>query len=604
MHLLRVSIAALLLLGGVLFIPLHAQTVTLKIIETTDVHGTIFPYDFINDRPARGSLAQVLTYVEQERRNDGQEVVLLDAGDILQGQPAVYYYNFERTDVRHLYARVMNYMRYDAAAVGNHDIETGHAVYDKFIAELACPWLAANAVRTEQPRTSSLAKRGDVGQPYFEPYTVIERKGVRIAVLGMVTPGIPNWLPPGIWQGMEFQDMLETARLWVPIIVEREKPDLLVGLFHAGGDYTSGGATADTPRNENASGLVAEQVPGFDIVFVGHDHSGWNLTVTNLHDKDVHILGASSYARDLAVATVRMRFDKEKRVWNKTIAGEIIDVSGFEPDSMLMARFAAEFGQIKKYVSRPIGRFTKTISTRDAMFGNSAFVDLIHRIQLELTNADVSITAPLSLDATIHEGQVYVRDMFRLYKYENLLYTMRLTGQEVKDFLEYSCAGWFNQMRSADDHLLNFATTAEGELAPSTRGRTRLNVPMFNFDSMAGLDYTVDVSRPAGSRVTIHAMSDGSPFFPDKTYTVAINSYRGNGGGGHLTTGARIPKAELASRILFSTQKDLRYFMMKWIEGKQTVTPESYGNWRVVPEDWWQAAKTRDFKLLYGERQP
>lgn len=569
--------------------PGHAQSVTLKFIETTDVHGAIFPYDFIYDRPADGSLAQVYTYVQQERQNNAQQVILLDAGDILQGQPVVYFYNFEKTDVPHIYAEVMNYMNYDAATVGNHDIETGHAVYDRFKNELDFPWLAANAVDTRSR------------EPYFPPYTILQKQGIKICVLGLITPAIPNWLPEKIWQGMRFDDMVEAARAWVQIIREKEKPDVLIGLFHSGVEYTYGGATADTPKNENASRLVAERVPGFDIVFAGHDHHGWNFTTHGPDGKSVALLGARAHAADVAVATVQMTFDREKKSWQKNIRGEIVEMKQFAPDSTFLHTFQPAFENVKQYVSRKIGTFARTISTRDALFGDAAFTDLIHRIQLELTGADISFTAPLSFDASIRQGDVFVRDMFKLYKYENLLYTMELTGREIHDYLEYSYGRWFNQMTGPQDHLLNFRKDHQGSFVRSGRNNTlQLAARTYNFDSAAGLTYTVDVSKPAGQRVTIHGTAGGAPFDFDKTYRVAINSYRGNGGGGHLTRGAGIPKAQLAGRVLKATEKDLRYFLMKWIEEQKTVNPEALNNWRVVPEAWWQAGKQRDMQLLFG----
>jgi len=185
------------------------QSVTLKIIATTDVHGAFFPYDFVYDREAKTSLAQVLTFVKQQREIKDREVVLLDNGDLLQGQPVVYYYNFEAVDKTNICARVLNYMKYDAASVGNHDIETGHPVYDKIVKEFNFPWLSANTINTS------------TRQPYFKPYTVINRKGIKIAVLGLTTPSIPNWLPEKIWAGMVFEDMIETAEKWIKIIKEK-----------------------------------------------------------------------------------------------------------------------------------------------------------------------------------------------------------------------------------------------------------------------------------------------------------------------------------------------------------------------------------------------
>ena len=197
----------------ILSLTINAQTVKLKFIETTDVHGSIFPYDFIKDKQTSTSLSQVYTYIKQEREKKDQFVILLDAGDILQGQPVVYYYNFERTSEKHIVAQVMNYMKYDAGTVGNHDIEPGHSVYDKIKKEFNFPWLAANAVNVK------------TGKPYFLPYKILNKGGIKIAVLGLITPGIPMWLPKNIWSGIDFKDMIKTAKKWVKIIKEKEKHD-------------------------------------------------------------------------------------------------------------------------------------------------------------------------------------------------------------------------------------------------------------------------------------------------------------------------------------------------------------------------------------------
>ena len=134
--------------------PAAKGTVVLKIIETTDIHGAVFPYNFVTDKPADGSLAQLSTLLKAERADGGQHVILLDDGDICQGQPVVYYYNFENTQGRHILSQVMNSLGYDAATLGNHDIEAGHPVYDKLASEFRFPWLAANAVRPDGARTS------------------------------------------------------------------------------------------------------------------------------------------------------------------------------------------------------------------------------------------------------------------------------------------------------------------------------------------------------------------------------------------------------------------------------------------------------------------
>lgn len=567
-----------------------AQTVKFKIIQTSDVHGAIFPYDFTENKKSNSSLAQIFSYVENERADTSQNVLLLDNGDILQGDPSVYYYNFVKTDTSHLLANVMNFMKYDAGSVGNHDIETGHAVYDKFNHELNFPWLAANAIDTK------------TNEPYFQPYQIFERKGIKIAVLGMITPGIPNWLPKNIWSGIEFEDMIITAKKWIPIIKKKEKPDIIIGLFHSGVDFTYDNQTAETPRNENAAKLVAEQVPGFDIVFSGHDHHEWNFKIKNIEGDSVLILGPTSRSNNFTEASLELNFNNLNKKWEKKIIGSVISSSNFASNTTFINKFSHEFNLVKDFVSREIGTFTKTVSAKNSVFGNSAFVDLIHQIQLELTNADISFTAPLSIYAKIDSGKVYVKDMFDLYRYENLLYTMELTGKEIKEYLEYSYSIWFNTMKDKDDDLLMFEKDENGKLIFSKRNNTaELKNRYYNFDSAEGIDYIVDVSINPGDRITIKSFSNGSEFSLDKKYKVAINSYRGNGGGGHLIKGAGISQDKLTERVINSTEKDLRYYLMQWIEKQKVVAPTETKNWEVTPIEWVKLAKEKDYKLLFGK---
>ena len=580
------------LLLAVLFIAgINAQTVKLKIIETTDEHGAIFPYDFTEQRETNSSLAQIYSYIKQERENKDQGVVLLSGGDILQGTPAVYYYNFEDAKSPHLWAEMMNYMKYDAGTVGNHDIETGHPVYDRFNKQIKFPWLAANAISKK------------TGKPYFKPYTIIERNRIKIAVLGLITPHIPHWLPENIWSGIEWNDMIESAKGWVKIIKEKEKPDLVVGLFHSGVEFTYGNQDENTPKNENASKLIAQKVPGFDLIFVGHDHHGWNFKEKNPEGKEVLILGGVNSARDAAVANCTLTYDKETKTWKKDLAGEIVLSKNFKADTDFLARFNPQFEIVKKYVSRKIGEFTETTYTRDALFGDAPITDFLNQFQLELTKADISFVAPPSFNDVIGKGEIFVGSMFKLHRYENLLYTMKMSGKEIKNYLEYSYKIWFDQMKSADDHLLSFVYDKDGKLKLDGRNKSpQLKNPFYNFDCAAGINYTVDISKPAGERINIISMSDGKPFDTNKTYKVAINSYRGNGGGGHLEIGAGIPKEEINKRILTSTEKDLRYYMSKWIEKNKLVTPKAAGNWKVIPEDLWKRGKEKDYKLLFGEK--
>jgi 2',3'-cyclic-nucleotide 2'-phosphodiesterase/3'-nucleotidase len=174
----------------------------------------------------------------------------------------------------------------------------------------------------------------------------------------------------------------------------------------------------------------------------------------------------------------------------------------------------------------------------------------------------------------LEEGPLLVSDMFKLYRFENMLYTMNLSGREIDGFLEHAVGNWFQTMGDSKDHLLQYDPEIPGRLA----------YPYYNFSSAAGIDYVVDVSKEAGNRIQITSFSNGAPFDEESFYRVALNSYRGNGGGGHLTEGSGIPKEDLSSRITFSTQRDLRFYLMDYLNKHDTLYPQVLGNWQLVPE--------------------
>ena len=562
------------------------KEVKLKFIVTSDIHGAIFQYDFIEDVLTTSSLSQICTYIREQRDDSTQEVVLLDNGDILQGQPIVYYANKALKDKRieqqvHIIADVMNYMRYDAASVGNHDIEAGHEVYDFLRKEFKFPWLSANAVYK------------DTKEPYFQPYTIIERKGIKIAVIGLITPAIPNWLPESLWEGMEFEDMIESAQKWIDIVKQREEPDLIVGLFHAGIDYTYNRQTEDTYKNENASLLVAQKVNGFDIIFAGHDHQEFNAVVTNKFGNRVLVLNPRSLGKFVGVVEVLMQKDpKTGRYVKKDMTGLNLEMNFCEIDRDFETKFKKHVTIIRNYVAEPIAYFTRSVSSREALFADSAFVDIIHKIQLDITGADVSFASPLTYDTRISKGTVYVRDMFKLYKFDNLLYIMELTGREIKDYLEYSYANWFNTMRDENDHLLKFIVNRKGEQV--------LLGKYYNFSSAAGIKYLVDLRRPDGDKIQIIEMSSGEPFEMDKVYKVAINSYRANGGGSHLTEGVGLSHSELQKRIIKRYDDDLRTMITEWIKEHKVIHPTPTKDWRLIPGLWWRKGRQKSLHLLFG----
>ena len=276
------------------------------------------------------------------------------------------------------------------------------------------------------------------------------------------------------------------------------------------------------------------------------------------------------------------------------VEGDLLDICSEEPSAEYMEHFGPQIREVEKFVGRRIAVATDSLSTADAFFGPSAFMTLIHDLQLKISGADISLAAPLSFDGVISKGDLCVADMFTLYKYENMLYTIAMTGREIKDYLEESYSLWTNQVTDSQPHLIFFESTAP------TAADNRLRNPAYNFDSAAGINYTVDITKPKGEKITILSMSNGTPFDPDRTYSVAVNSYRANGGGDLLTKGAGIDPDELKNRVLRATDKDLRYYMMQAIGSRGTVVPHADRNWRFIPEGKASKAAAIDRALLFS----
>ena len=564
-----------------------AQTVTknveFSIVETSDVHGNYFPYDFINAKPGEGSLSRISTFVKQLRQKKGNHrVLLVDNGDILQGQPSAYYYNYVDTTGTHLCARMLNDMGYLCATLGNHDVETGHAVYDKWMDECGFAVLGANVYKRSEQR------------PYLTSYIQEEVDGVRIAVLGLITPTIPQWLPEYLWANLDFKDATETAKRIVPIMRRAAKADVVVVLIHSG----VGPEHSQSRMLDHCAYQIAEQVPDVDVVFCGHDHRVANREILNdSTQQKVLVLNPGANAMRVAQADFTLGLDAKGKVVKKQIKGKVVDIKEQTPDQEFLNKFQKDFEAVKQYTSQVIGYNKTNLDTRESFFGPSPFVDYIHSIQLAATGADISFAAPLSFDAAIPAGPIKMADLFNLYKYENQLLVLQLSGQEIKRYLEESYSIWTNQMQSPADHILLFRPDFEKALEPWQR----LQYSSYNFDSAAGLNYTVDVRKPKGEKVTILSMADGTAFDLQKKYRVAVNSYRANGGGGLLTNGAGIPQEKLRSRVLWTSDREMREYLRRDIERQYNINPQPFHNWKFVPENWVEQAATRDAELLFKQ---
>ena len=547
---------------------------TIKILYTTDIHGSFFPYDFIERKPCTGSLARAASYIKAQRARYGERLLLLDGGDVLQGQPTCYYSNFVAPEQPNMAARVLNELGYDAQAIGNHDIETGHAVYDKYIREANYAVLAANVVDAK------------TGEPYFKPYALFVVDGVRIAVIGMLTAAIPYWLHESLWQGMQFKSIASCLQRWVHHVRSCEQADFVIGLFHSG--YADGIADIHYPENEVQA--VAQQTVGIDLILFGHDHQQKQEVVGHADGSFTTLLNPSSNVHLMAEATLNIEIS-EGKVQKIDCAAQLVSLEKQPLDNDFMQHFAADRQQVESYTQQVVGRTTHALRTRDSFFCSSRFSDFIHDVQLAVAPATLSFNAPLKFDAVIAPGDIHVYDLFNLYTYENQLYVLRLTGQEIKQFLEYSYALWTQTMHEPTDHLMRMEQGSDGHW--------RWQNLAFNFDTVAGIDYEVDVRQPIGQKINILRLSNGAPFMLNQRYRVAMNSYRGNGGGELLTRGAGISFEELPRRIVWMSSKDQRQIIMDYIHAKGTIAPEPHNNWKFVPKAWAEPAIAADKRLLF-----
>lgn len=559
----------------------------LSIILTTDMHGAFLPYDFLRQEPDSNSMANVASLIRQVRSENPDGTILLDNGDLIEGTPAMYYYNYEAVREPHLASRVMNYLEYDAMTVGNHDLEGGESVYyDHLMRDYKMPWLGANAIDTRNDK------------PMFKPYAIIERKGLKIAVLGLVTCEVPKWVPKLACPHLEFETMMVSANYWVPYIERTERPDLLIGLFHAG---------SETVESTDGNGWkfldgaipVTQKVRGFDLVLLGHDHLERQDTIVNDYGDSIAVYQPSAHGE--MVGRIDLHVHRNQRKANGHLKADIVAKSvatkELPIDRDYMQNLVGVQDEVNAFLDNSIGAMPRQLDGSASLVGPSNIMDLVHSVQLSVSGADISMASCISNFTSIEGEALTMRQLFAIYKYENQISKIWMSGYDVKRFLEFGYSRQFNQMRSADDHLLSFVCDKDGQVMMDRFGPVMLT-PQYNFTSAAGINYTVDVSKKIGERVTIHSMADGSPFQMEKRYNVVMSSYQAAGGGAFLPIGLGWNKEEIAFHTIYSTVRDMRFYINQYIRELKNQSQVPLGQWQVVPQDWWQAAKDRDLEIL------
>src|SRR3989440_4642311 len=535
-------LAPLLVDGSHRTAPARAHVV---ILSTTDMHGRVFPIDYYTNKYDNVGIAKVATLIKEARKRDA-DLMLVDSGDTIQGTPLEYFHNKRNNTPPDPMMLAMNALHYDAMTVGNHEYNFGWQVLDKARSEAQFPWLSANTYDTEV--------KGD-GPNHYQPYIIKEVQGVRIGVLGLTTPGIPNWENRSNYKGVEFRETVSEAKKWVPILREKERADVVVIAMHMGieEDLRTGQPSPSNVPNENAAIVIARQVPGVDVILMGHTHSEVGALFVN----GVLLTQANRWASHVARVDLYLEKTSSGR-WQVVMKSSrtipVTEKTEIDPE---IAKLGEPYDkETQAWLSRAIGESAAELTAQQCRFHDSAIIDLIQRVQLEAGKADVSMAACFNERAHIPKGQVTVRDIAGLYEYENTLVTVELTGQQLKDALEHS-ARYFKDYQPGKS--LN-------ELVDT-------RIPGFNFDVAQGVSYDIDLTKPFGQRIQ-KLKFKGQPLSLAQKLRVVTNNYRVNGGGG-FTMYKDAP-------VIYRSSAEVRELIIDWVEKHKTVPTKADDNWRIV----------------------
>jgi 2',3'-cyclic-nucleotide 2'-phosphodiesterase/3'-nucleotidase len=385
------------------FVPDRVQ---ITILGTTDLHGNINPIDYYTNKPDNRGLAKVATLIKRIRKEQ-PNLLLIDSGDTIQGSPLESFHGRKNNQPSDPMMLVMNSLNYDAMAVGNHEYNFGLKVLEKARAEANFPWLSAN--------TYDIAKQ----QPHYKPYIVKEVAGVRIGILGLTTPGVPNWDNPPNYAGLEFHEPVSEARKWVPVLRDKERADIVVIAMHMGlgEDLRTGEVNPGQVAHENEAISIAKEVPGVDVIFMGHTHRD----VPSLYLNGVLLTQANHWGRHLARADLYLQKTTAGwRVYAKS-ARTLPTDDRVEPDPEVTKLAQPYDNETQGWLAKVIGQSAEELTAKEARFRDTAILDLIQKVQLEAGKADVSMVASFNSEARIAKGPVSVRDIAGLYVYENTL---------------------------------------------------------------------------------------------------------------------------------------------------------------------------------------
>ncbi|MEU0029039.1 5'-nucleotidase C-terminal domain-containing protein [Streptomyces sp. NPDC006335] len=551
------------------------RTWSFSILGTTDLHSHVFDWDYYLDKAysdAKGNsvgVARVATLIKQQRAAKGEEhVLLVDAGDIIQGTSLAYYFArvqpiTDKGAPKHPMAVAMNHMRYDAAALGNHEFNYGIEVLRKFESQCRFPLLGANALDAKTLK------------PAFQPYTVKRicvpgAPDIKVGILGLTNPGIALWDKDNVSGRMVFPGLVEQAKKYVPRL-RALGCDVVFLTDHSGLDGSSSYGD-ELPYVENASNLVAQQVPGIDAILVGHTHVEVPSYTVKNDETGEDVLLSEPYCWGYRLSVFDFELELVRGQWKVTKkTAQTLNPNTVDEDPEIKKLLEADHELVVKYVNTPVGTCTQDLSAADSCWKDVPIMDFIHQVQMDTVKAGlsasdaalplISVAAPFSRTADIPAGSVTIKDIAGLYIYDNTLYGKKLTGAQLKDYLEYA-AKYYHQVPAGT--------------AVDTSTLTNANSFWdYMYDTAAGVSYDIDIAAAEGSRIK-NLSYNGTSVTDDQVFVVAVNNYRANGGSGY----PHIASADIA----YSSTNEIRQLMIDYVTSKGTLDPKDFAvtNWRLT----------------------
>jgi 2',3'-cyclic-nucleotide 2'-phosphodiesterase / 3'-nucleotidase len=512
---------------------LGAQDVKLQVLSTTDLHGHVMPEDSFSMQPADKGWAKLATLIKRKKA-ENPNTLMIDSGDTIQGEPINYVRTFVRRDQPEPSIAIMNALGYSAMALGNHEFNFGLETLREVEKQAHFPFLSANTVDAKS------------GKPAFPSYVKRAVAGLNVVIVGFTTPLIPKWEEPKNYAGLRFDDIVETAKVLIPRIRDKEKADVLIVTMHSGLGRADG-----TRGDENAALRLAEQVPGIDVILTGHTHQP-----ISVEHKGVVILQAQAHGRALGTVELDLQKDKGGRYRVVASRAQLIKPAADTPLDPEVLQVTAELRDAtNRYLNTFATNLLVDLDARWTRMEDTPLMQLIHSVQREATGAQLSAATISAPKAFIPKGATSVRQFYALLPYENQIARIRINGDQLKRYLEHAARAY------------NFS------FEPELFNR---EIAFFDFDQVDGATYAIDLGKPVGARI-LDLKVNGQAVTPDQSFTMAITTYRLRGGGGYMSA------MGFQGTVEFITPALQRNLLLQYVLARPSLMITADNNWRTIP---------------------